>query len=359
MAYKLYIPGPINVSEKTYQAMAKPIMGHRMPEFAELYASIEPRIQQLFYTKDPVFISTSSSWGIMEGALRNVTQKAVLNCGNGAFSDKWFDVAKRCGKDAEFLQFDWGKPVDPEAVDKALSTGKFDSITVIHNETSTGTMSDIAAIMDVVKKYPEVISIVDTVSSFSTLPIKKDELGIDVMITGSQKALACPPGLSLLSVSDRALERASKTEGRGYYFDFLEFKKFYDKNQTPSTPVISLMFALESKLDDIFAEGVENRYARHLANNKLVREWGYAHGFKLFPEEKYGSVALNCFANNLEIDIQGVVSELKKRFNMAFDSGYGKLKGKTFRISNMGDETTETMKELLANIDTILPEFKK
>ncbi len=359
MAYKLYIPGPINVSGKTYQAMAKPIMGHRMPEFAELYASIEPRIQQLFYTKDPVFISTSSSWGIMEGALRNVTQKAVLNCGNGAFSDKWFDVAKRCGKDAEFLQFDWGKPVDPEAVDKALSTGKFDSITIIHNETSTGTMSDIAAIMDVVKKYPEVISIVDTVSSFSTLPIKKDELGIDVMITGSQKALACPPGLSLLSVSDRALERASKTEGRGYYFDFLEFKKFYDKNQTPSTPVISLMFALESKLDDIFAEGVENRYARHLANNKLVREWGYAHGFKLFPEEKYGSVALNCFANNLEIDIQGVVSELKKRFNMAFDSGYGKLKGKTFRISNMGDETTETMKELLANIDTILPEFKK
>ncbi len=359
MAYKLYIPGPINVSEKTYQAMAKPIMGHRMPEFAELYASIEPRIQQLFYTKDPVFISTSSSWGIMEGALRNVTQKAVLNCGNGAFSDKWFDVAKRCGKDAEFLQFDWGKPVCPEAVDKALSTGKFDSITIIHNETSTGTMSDIASIMEVVKKYPEVISIVDTVSSFSTLPIKKDELGIDVMITGSQKALACPPGLSLLSVSDRALDRASKTEGRGYYFDFLEFKKFYDKNQTPSTPVISLMFALESKLDDIFAEGVENRYARHAANNKLVREWGYAHGFKLFPEEKYGSVALNCFANNLEIDIQGVVSELKKRFGMAFDSGYGKLKGKTFRISNMGDETQETMKELLANIDTILPEFKK
>lgn len=359
MAYKLFIPGPINVSEKTYQAMAKPIMGHRMPEFAELYASIEPRVQQLFYTKDPVFISTSSSWGIMEGALRNVTQKAVLNCGNGAFSDKWFDVAKRCGKDAEFLQFDWGKPVDPEALDKALATGKFDSVTIIHNETSTGTMTDIAAVMDVVKKYPDVISIVDTVSSFSTLPIKKDELGIDVMITGSQKALACPPGLSLLSVSERALERASKTEGRGYYFDFLEFKKFYDKNQTPSTPVISLMFALESKLDDIFAEGVENRYARHAANNKLVREWGYNHGFKLFPEEKYGSVALNCFANTLEIDIQGVIAELKKRYNMAFDAGYGKLKGKTFRISNMGDETQESMKELLANIDSILPEFKK
>ncbi len=359
MAYKLYIPGPINVSEKTYKAMATAIMGHRMPEFAELAGNVIPRMQQLFYTKDPVFLSTSSSWGIMEGSLRNVTQKAVLNCGNGAFSDKWYDVAKRCGKDAEFLQFDWGKPVDPEAVDKALSTGKFDSITIIHNETSTGTMTDIAAVMEVVRKYPEVISIVDTVSSFSTLPIKKDELGIDVMVTGSQKALACPPGLSFLSVSDKAMERASKTEGRGYYFDFLEFKKFFDKNQTPSTPVISLIFAINSKLDDIFAEGVENRYARHAANNKLVREWGYNHGFKLFPEEKYGSVALNCFANNLEIDIAGVNSELKKRYNMAIDGGYGKLKGKTFRISNMGDETQESMKELLGNLDTILAEFKK
>ncbi len=359
MAYKLFIPGPIAVSEKTYKAMATPIMGHRMKEFSDLVMSVEPRLQQLFYTKDPVFLSTSSSWGIMEGALRNVTQKAVLSCGNGSFSDKWYDVAKRCGKNADFLQFDWGKPVDPEAVDKALATGKYDSITIIHNETSTGTMSNLSEIMPVIKKYPDVISIIDTVSSFSALPIKKDELGIDVMITGSQKALACPPGLSLLSVSDRAMERAAKTEGRGYYFDFLEFKKFFDKNQTPSTPVISLIFALESKLDDIFAEGVEKRYARHLANNKLVREWGYGHGFKLFPEEKYGSVSLNCFANTIGIDIAGVIAELKKRYNMAFDGGYGKLKGKTFRISNMGDETPETMKELLDNIDSILPEFKK
>lgn len=359
MAYKLFIPGPINVSEKTYKAMAAPIMGHRMKEFSDLFASVEPRLQQLFYTKDPVFLSTSSSWGIMEGAIRNVTKKAVLNCGNGSFSDKWFDVSKRCGKNAEFLQFEWGKPVDPEAVDKALSTGKFDSITIIHNETSTGTMSDIAALMQVVRKYPEVVSIIDTVSSFSALPIKKDELGIDVMVTGSQKALACPPGLSLLSVSDKAMKRAAEVEGRGYYFDFLEFKKFYDKNQTPSTPVISLIMALESKLDDIFAEGFENRYARHQKNNQLVRQWGYNHGFKLFPEEKYGSVTLNCFENTIGVDIAGVIAELKKRYSMAFDGGYGKLKGKTFRISNMGDETPQTMQELLDNIDSILPEFKK
>ncbi len=359
MSYKLFIPGPIAVSDKTYQAMATPIFGHRSKDFVALVEDCMPRLKELFYTKDPVYLSTSSSWGIMEGSLRNVVNKRVLNCCNGAFSDKWFDVSKRCGKEADALSFDWGKPVDPEALDQALSTGKYDAVTLIHNETSTGTMSDIAALMEVIKKYDDVISIVDTVSSFSAMPIKKDELGIDVMVTGCQKALAVPPGISFLAISQRALDRAAKTEGRGYYFDFLEFEKNMEKSMTPSTPVIPLIFALRSKLDDIFAEGVENRYARHLANNKLVREWAYAKGIELFPEEKYGSISLNCFKNNLEIDLPKLLDELKKRFNMVFDGGYGKLKGKTFRISNMGDETPETMRELLANIDVILAELGK
>ena len=359
MSYKLFIPGPIAVSEKTYKAMSTPIVGHRSKDFTNLVDDIMPRLKQLFYTNDPVFLSTSSSWGVMEGAIRNVTKKAVLNCCNGSFSDKWFDVSKRCGKEAGALTFEWGTPVDPKAVEKELSTGKYDAITIIHNETSTGTMSNIAEIMEVVRKFDDVISIVDTVSSFSALPIKKDELGIDVMITGCQKALAIPPGLSFLATSKRALEKAATVEGRGYYFDFLEFQKNMDKSMTPSTPVIPLIYALRSKLDDIFTEGLENRYARHLANNKRVREWGYSHGFELFPEEKYGSITLNCFKNTLNVDLPTLIAELKKRYNMVFDGGYGKLKGKTFRISNMGDETPETMKELLDNIDAILPELLK
>jgi len=339
--------------------MATPIVGHRSKDFTNLVDSIMPRLKQLFFTSDPVFLSTSSSWGVMEGSLRNVSKKRILNCCNGSFSDKWFDVSKRCGKEADALSFEWGTPVDPEAVDKALSTGKYDAITLIHNETSTGTMSDIKSLMEVIRKYEDVISIVDTVSSFSALPIKKDELGIDVMVTGCQKALAIPPGLSFLATSQRALDRAATVEGRGYYFDFLEFQKNMDKSMTPSTPIISLIYALQSKLDDIFTEGLENRYARHLANNKLVRDWGYAHGFKLFPEEKYGSVTLNCFANTINVDLPLLISELKKRYSMVFDGGYGKLKGKTFRISNMGDETPETMQELLNNIDAILPEIIK
>ncbi len=357
MAYKLFIPGPVQVSDRTYKAMAEPIVGHRSKDFTAIVEYVEPKLRELFYTKDPVYLSTSSSWGVMEGAIRNVCEKGVLNCGNGSFSDKWYDVSKRCGKNAGFLSFEWGKPVDPEALDKELSTGKYDSVTIIHNETSTGTMSDIQAISEVLKKYPDVISIVDTVSSFSALPIKKDELGIDVMITGCQKALAIPPGLSFVSVSKRALDRASKVEGRGYYFDFLEFEKNMQKFQTPSTPVISLIYALKSKIDEIFEEGLENRYARHAATNKQVREWGFEKGFKLFPEEKYGSVTLNCFDNTLKVDVPALLKDLKDNYNMVFNGGYGKLKGKTFRISNMGDETPETMKELTDNIDAILPKY--
>lgn len=359
MSYKLFIPGPIAVSDKTLRAMAQPMVGHRSTDFVALYQSIQPGLQALFYTKDPVYLSTSSAWGVMEGSLRNVVAKKVLCCMNGAFSDKWLDVAQRLGKSAGALKFEWGQPVDPAAVRAELSQGGYEAITLIHNETSTGTMSDLAAIMAVVREFPDVISIVDTVSSFSVLPIKKDDLGIDVLLTGSQKALALPPGLAIFSVSERARQRAATLSDRGYYFDFLEFQKNHENGMTPSTPVIPLIYALKSKLEDIAAEGVENRYARHARLNRTVRDWAFAKGFKLFPDETYGSLALNCFANNLNIDLPALNKVLKSKHGLVIDGGYGKLKGKTFRISNMGDETDETIAELLQALDSALAETPK
>ncbi|MFZ9681956.1 MAG: pyridoxal-phosphate-dependent aminotransferase family protein [Cephaloticoccus sp.] len=356
MSYKLFIPGPIAVSEKTLRAMTRPMIGHRSPDFVALYRSIQPALQALFYTQDPVYLSTSSAWGVMEGALRNVCAQKVLCCMNGAFSDKWFDVAQRLGKAAGALKFDWGQPVDPAAVRAELAQGGYDAITLIHNETSTGTMSDLAAIMAVVREFPDVISIVDTVSSFSVLPIKTDELGIDVLLTGSQKALALPPGLALFSASDRARARAATLPDRGYYFDFLEFQKNHENGMTPSTPVIPLIYALQSKLEDITAEGAEQRYARHARLNRTVRDWGLAKGFKLFPAAAFGSLALNCFANTLNIDLSALNKILKAKHSLVIDGGYGKLKGKTFRISNMGDETDETIADLLQALDRALAE---
>lgn len=357
MSYKLFIPGPIAVSAKTLRAMAQPMIGHRSTDFVALYQSMQPDLQALFYTKDPVYLSTSSAWGVMEGALRNVVKKKVLCCMNGAFSDKWLDVAQRCGLAAGALKFAWGQPVDPGALRQELATGQYDALTLIHNETSCGCMSDLPALMAVLRDFPEVISIVDAVSSLSALPIRKDELGIDVLLTGSQKALALPPGLAIFSVSQRALDRAATVTGRGYYFDFLEFQKNHEAGMTPSTPIIPLIYALKSKLEDIKAEGLAARYARHARLNQKVRDWARAKGFKLFPAEGHGSVTLNCFANTLKVDLGALNKALKSKHGFVIDGGYGKLKGETFRISNMGDETDETMAALLQALDAVLAEL--
>ena len=351
---KLFIPGPVEVSRKTWAAFSRPMIGHRGEPFKKLYAGIHPRLQTLFATTQPVFLSTSSAWGVMEASIRNVVRARVLCCMCGAFSDKWLDVARRCGKEAEPLKVEWGKHIDPTALDAQLSSDRFDTVTLIHNETSTGVMNPLREICEVVARYPNVALIVDTVSSFSAVPIAMDELGIDVLITGSQKALALPPGLALFSASAKAFARAAENNDRGYYFDFLEFKKQQEGNMTPSTPSVAHIHALESKLDDIFTEGLEHRYGRHSRTNALVHEWVRSRGFEFFAEEGYRSVTLTCVKNSRGIDVPQLVRNMRERHQIVIDGGYGKLKGQTFRLSNMGDETEATIAHLLACLDDCL-----
>ena len=354
---KLFIPGPVEVSEKTLAAFARPMIGHRGAAFKELYAEIHPRLQELFGTKQPVFLSTSSAWGVMEAAIRNLVRRRVLCCTCGAFSDKWLDVARRCGREAEPLQVEWGKAIDPGEIEGQLATGKFDALTLIHNETSTGVMNPLGEICAVVAKFPEVALIVDSVSSFSAMPIPMDSLGIDVLLTGSQKALALPPGFSLFSVSQKAFARAAEVKDRGYYFDFLEFKKQQEGDMTPTTPSVGHIHALQSKLDDIFAEGLTNRYARHARTNAIVHNWVRARGFEFFAPEGARSVTLTCVKNNRAIEVAGLTKSLREKHHLVIDGGYGKLKGKTFRLSNMGDETEDTVGHLLACLDACLREL--
>jgi aspartate aminotransferase-like enzyme len=351
---KLFIPGPVEVSARTWAAFSRPMIGHRSSAFRELYASLQPRLRELFGTKQPVFLSTSSAWGVMEAALRNVVRRRVLCCMCGAFSDKWLEVARRCGKEAEALQVEWGKHIDADAVAEKLSRGKFDAVTLIHNETSTGVMNPLPQIAASVREFDDVALIVDTVSSFSAVPIEMDRLGIDVMLSGSQKALALPPGFSLFSVSERAFARAAENNDRGYYFDFLEFRKNAENDMTPTTPSIAHVHALASKVEEIFEEGVEKRYARHAQTNALVHDWVQRRGFDFFAEEGFRSVSLTCVANNLEVEVPALVKKLRERHHLVIDGGYGKLKGATFRLSNMGDETAETVSHLLACLDDCL-----
>jgi aspartate aminotransferase-like enzyme len=335
-------------------AFSRPMIGHRGEDFKNLYRAIYPKLQKLFGTKQPVFLSTSSSWGVMEASIRNLVGRGVLCCMCGAFSDKWFDVAKRCGKNAEPLQVDWGKHIDQRDIDRQLATGKFDTVTLVHNETSTGVMNPLEEICSIAANYPDVALILDTVSSFSAVKIDMDALGIDVMLTGAQKALALPPGFSLFSVSEKAFARAEKIANRGFYFDFLEFSKEQAQWMTPSTPSIAHIHALQSKLDEIFEEGLQARFDRHARTNALVHDWVRRAGFDFFAEEGFRSTTLTCVKNNKEIDVLEFARKLRQKHHLVIDPGYGKIRGQTFRLSNMGDETEETVSHLLACLDDVL-----
>jgi aspartate aminotransferase-like enzyme len=351
---KLFIPGPVEVSEKTWTAFSRPMIGHRGEDFKNLYRTIHPGLQTLFGTKQPVFLSTSSAWGVMEASVRNLVDRGVLCCMCGAFSDKWFEVAKRCGKEVAPLQVDWGKHIDQKAIDRQLASGKFDTVTLVHNETSTGVMNPLPEICCTLAKYPDVALVLDTVSSFSGVKIDMDALGIDVMLTGVQKALALPPGFSLFSVSEKAFARAEKIPNRGFYFDFLEFKKQQAEWMTPSTPSIGHMQALQSKLDEIFEEGLDARFSRHERTNALVHDWVRRTGFEFFAEEGFRSKTLTCVKNNKEINVLELAKKLREKHHLVIDPGYGKIRGKTFRLSNMGDETEETVTHLLRCLDDVL-----
>lgn len=338
MHKKLFIPGPVEIAPEILEAMAKPMIGHRMKEYAELHARVTSGLKKLMMTNDKVFLSTSSAFGAMEGAVRNLVKKRCVNFCNGAFSDKWHDVTKRCGKDADAVKFDWGKPVTAEAVDAALATGKYDCMTMIHNETSTGVMSPLPEIAEVVKKYPDVVFVVDTVSSMSALKIDVGLLGIDSCIFGVQKAFALPPGLAVFTASEKALARAKEVENRGYYFDYLEFAANDTKDNTPSTPCISQIYAMDCQLQRIFVEGLDARWSRHKALSDYVKGWVKDNRFELFPEEIYASITLTCARNTRGADLAALKKALAEK-GFAFDDGYGKIKGETFRIAHMGDMT--------------------
>jgi aspartate aminotransferase-like enzyme len=356
MHKKLFIPGPIEVSPEILNAMATPMIGHRMPEYARLHKGVTDKLKKLMFTEDRVFLATSSAFGVMEGAVRNLVSKRCANFCNGAFSDKWHGVTLSCGKEADAIKVPWGEPITPELVEATLATGKYDSITLIHNETSTGVMSPLPEIAEVLRRYPDVVSIIDTVSSMSALKIPVAELGIDCCIFGVQKAFGLPPGLAVFSASERALERAKSVPGRGYYFDFLEFAAADEKDNTPSTPCISLIYAMECQLERIFAEGLETRWARHAEMAQYMRSWVLEHEFGLLAAAPYRSVTLTCATNERGADLALLKKTLGER-GYAFDDGYGKIKGKTFRVAHMGDMKLEDLKGITAEMEEILKDL--
>lgn len=354
MHKKLFIPGPIEVKEDILSKMAMPMIGHRSKEASNLQRDISNNLRKLFFTENEILLSSSSGSGLMEAAVRCCTKERAAIFSIGSFGDRWHEMAVSNGINADLFKSELGSITSPEMVDQVLSTGKYDLVTITHNETSTGVMNPIDEISKVIKKYPQVIFCVDAVSSAAGVKIETDKLGIDICITSSQKALGLPPGLSICTISERAVEKARTVKNRGFYLDLVQL---YDTIKTkdyqyPSTPNLSLMFALNYQLELIMEEGLENRFNRHLAMAEYTRNWAKKY-FSLFPDEKYASVTLTTVKNTRHISVKELNEQLGKR-GFVISNGYGNLKEKTFRIAHMADLTLEDVKELLLNIEDIL-----
>lgn len=354
MSKKLFIPGPIDVSQGVLNCMATQVIGHRSEESSKLQEEISLKLQKVLYTKNTILLSTSSGTGLMEGSIRSCTSKraAVFSC--GSFGDRWYKIGVSNMVPVDLFKVELGQAISPEMVDKVLSTGKYDLITITHNETSTGIRNPIEAIGEVIKKYDDVIYCVDAVSSAGGMKIEVDKIGIDICITSVQKALGLPPGMAICTFSKKAVQRAKTVPYRGTYFDLLSMYKYIvDKNyQYPSTPSLSHMFALNFQLDQILKEGLDNRFLRHENMAKTVRNWAEDH-FQIFTNKNYLSNTLTVIENTKKISISKLNEKLIDRgFEIA--NGYGELKEKTFRISHMGDYTVEDVVDLLNNINEIL-----
>lgn len=352
---RIFIPGPVEVRPEILQAQTQWMIGHRSSAFADLYARIQPKLQHTFQTQNPVYIFTSSGTGIWEAAARNCVHDdgRILHLICGAFSERWADVSEMNGKPIDRLTVELGKPVLPEQLEEALKKHHYEAVACVYNETSTGVLNPVKEYAEVLKSYPDTLFLVDVVSAYMGAPLYVDEWNIDICLTSTQKAFALPPGMAFGAVSPRTLERAKTVKNRGYYFDLIEIDKSHQKNNTPATPPISLMFAADKQLDDIMAEGLDARFARHQKMGEMTRDWVIEAGFGIFAEEGYHSPTLTVFNNLLNINLKELNTFLRKR-GMEISNGYGSIKDKTFRIAHMGDTQPEHLEELFTHINDFL-----
>jgi aspartate aminotransferase-like enzyme len=351
---RMFVPGPVDVDQEVLQAQTQPMLPHRSQEFEAIFRRASEKARGLFFTNSRVFLTASSGTGLQEAAIRNLVSRRVLVCVNGAFAERWYEVAVTNGKDVEKLESAWDQPVDPERVAAALKKGKHEAVAIVHNETSTGLQNPVKKVAQAVQAVaPEALLLVDAVSSLGGAKIEMDAWGLDMLLTSSQKALALPPGLALAAVSDRALERAEKVENRGWYFDLVRMEKHRLKDSSPATPAMSLIFALDLQLERILAEGLEQRFARHSAMANRVQDWADGHHLGAYAPKGSRSQTVTAIKNQLNWDISDLNAFLKTR-GMRLANGYGPLKNITFRIAHMGETRMSDIDMLLGALEEYL-----
>lgn len=348
----MFVPGPVDVAPEVLQAQARPMMPHRSKDFEAIFQRASEKAKILFNTQYRVFIGTHSGSGMQEAGVRNFANESILSCVNGAFSDRWYQVAVANGKKATRLEVPWGQAVTPDLLADALKQQHYEAVTIVHNETSTGVENPLKELCAVVKEVsPDTLILVDAVSSLGGVKIEMDAWGIDFLLTSSQKCLALPPGLSLAAASDRAMKYAETVENRGWYFDLLLMEKHRLKDSTPMTPVMPLVYALDFQLDRFAAEGLENRYARHAAMAERVQDWAEKVGMPPLAPRGIRSKTVTSLVNTRGFEVSALNKFLTQR-GMRVANGYGKLKEKNFRIAHMGEIQ-------MSDVDALLPAIEE
>jgi aspartate aminotransferase-like enzyme len=350
----MFIPGPVDVASEVLQAQANPMVPHRSAEFEKIFRGTEAKLKQVFLTETRVFQPPASGTGMQETGVRNLAQKDILSCINGAFSERWYQVAVTNGKKADRLEATWGEIISPEMLADALKKKSYEAVTIVHNETSTGVENPLKELATVVHEIsPDTLILVDGVSSVGGTKVETDAWGIDFILTSSQKCMALPPGMSFAAVSDRCLKKAETVDHRGWYFDLLRMEKHRIKNSTAMTPSMALIWALDVQLDRMLAEGLDNRYARHAAMAERVQTWALANGMEPLAPEGYRSKTVSTIKNLRGVDI-AALNEFLLSKGMRIANGYGSLKNETFRIAHMGETQMHHIDTLLEAFETFL-----
>jgi len=360
---RFFLPGPTEVRPEILAAMVRPVIGHRGKDMEALLSGMDATLRALFRTDRPVYVSTSSATGFMEAAITNLSRRRTLCLVGGAFGARFYEIADTCGRPADVLLAEWGTPHTPRMLDEALAAepGKYDLVTVVHSETSTGVLNPVAELATVVRDYEDVLIAVDGVSSVGGACVEFDGWQLDFLLTGSQKALALPPGLSLAVASGRALERAGGVPARSYYFDLLAFERRAGQFQTTNTPAVNLFYALEAQLERIREEGVEDRWARHLRMAERTWEWvadladRTRKPFSVLAPQGYRSPTVTSVTLPAGLSGPGIVGATAAR-GYALAPGYGKLKPSTIRIGHMGDHTLAELEAILSVLDEVIDE---
>lgn len=354
---QLRIPGPTPCPPEVLKAVGRQMINHRGREFAEIIRDVTAKLKKVFQTKNDVFILTGSGTGGMEAAVVNTLSPGdkVLAVSSGFFGDRFTEIAEVYGAEVKRLNFEWGKPVDPDAVRQALKAdSEIKAVLVTHNETSTGVTNDLKAIAAITKEFDKLI-LVDAISGLGSIDLPVDAWHCDVVVTASQKGWMVPPGLAMVSVSEKAWQAHSRAKMPRYYWDFTMAKNFLEKGQTPTTPAVSVFFGLAVALDMMLAEGLQNIFTRHAKIATLARDGAKSMGLSLFPEERYASNTITAIKATDNLNVSKLLQILESEHGVILAGGQGSLAGKIFRIGHLGWIEEKDIKKVLEAIGNAIP----